>query len=107
METIKFLQSFQPYKIAKGLNIKGNPSYLIMIFQKNNRNIVIAESGKYGNATYYYITETEDDKEWMDIFKLDKQQVRKIAKRIYHDYEVNLVTWRKRIKKILNDKTKT
>ncbi len=105
LEIMNFLRNFNPVIIARGQCFEQKDNeYIIMIFEKsNNKKIAVAESGEYGNATYYYETYSDNNSEWVQVFSMDKQNARRKARRIYHDYTNHLYSWKYQIKSLLKN----
>jgi len=99
LEIMNFLKKFNPVIVAKGQCFEqSDTDYVIMVFKKwDNKKIAVAESGEYGNATYYYETYSDNNSDWIEVFSLDKQSARRRAKRIYHDYTNHLYSWKNEI----------
>ena len=95
---INFLKNFKPIRTFKS-KWSREEDYIIMVFDKKDIRVVIAESGIYGDATYCYITESFDDKDWKKVFKLDKQRAQKYKGviRISHDHYKDLYNWKSQI----------
>lgn len=95
MERIEFIRKFKPEVAAHGTD--GFAGYIVFEFQ--DKDFVLVESIKSGNATYIFPKEN-----YKDLIKLDKQTIISkglMKKRIAHDSDKDHEKWKKKIWAIL------
>lgn len=95
MERLDFINKFKPVVAAHGQD--GFSGYIV--FEFPDKDFVLVESIKSGNATYIF-----PKLDYEDLIKLDKQLIinkKLMIKRVNHDPDMGHENWRKKIWEIL------